>query len=131
MTQRSGAGYPTFRLEVGQRPSIVCAAVALQQLRSSTLSAWTYSVEACSSWWNDRCNDQPARYSPHDNPVKRIWGALKAWLANNPTMTIQGHVGQAHAFFRERSPAQMLATAAPHSSPWPPADYVQNFGRAA
>jgi hypothetical protein len=21
-----------------------------------------------------------ARYSPHDNPVERIWGALKAWL---------------------------------------------------
>jgi hypothetical protein len=28
-----------------------------------------------------------ARYSPHDNPVERIWGALKAWLANNPTLT--------------------------------------------
>jgi hypothetical protein len=26
-----------------------------------------------------------ARYSPHDNPVERVWGALKAWLANNPT----------------------------------------------
>jgi transposase len=25
-----------------------------------------------------------ARYSPHDNPVERIWGALKAWLANSP-----------------------------------------------
>jgi transposase len=24
-----------------------------------------------------------ARYSPHDNPTERIWGALKAWLANN------------------------------------------------
>jgi transposase len=23
-----------------------------------------------------------ARYSPHDNPVERVWGALKAWLAN-------------------------------------------------
>jgi transposase len=22
-----------------------------------------------------------ARYSPHDNPVERIWGVLKAWLA--------------------------------------------------
>jgi transposase len=72
-----------------------------------------------------------ARYSPHDNPVERIWGALKAWLANNPTLTIQGRVRQVHAFFRERSPAQMLATAAPSSSPWPPEDYAQNFREAA
>jgi transposase len=72
-----------------------------------------------------------ARYSPHDNPVERIWGALKAWLANNPTLTIQGRVRQVHAFFRQRTPEQMLATAAPHSSPWLSADYVQNFRQAA
>ena len=72
-----------------------------------------------------------ARYSPHDNPVERIWGALKAWLANNPTLTIQGRVRQVHAFFRQRSTAQMLATAAPHSSPWLPEGYVQNFRQAA
>jgi DDE superfamily endonuclease len=23
--------------------------------------------------------------SPHDNPVERLWAALKAWLANSPT----------------------------------------------
>jgi transposase len=72
-----------------------------------------------------------ARYSPHDNPVERIWAALKAWLANSPTLTIQGRVRQVHAFFRHRSPTQMLATAAPHSSPWLPRDYVQNFRQAA
>jgi len=72
-----------------------------------------------------------ARYSPHDNPVERVWGALKAWLANNPTLTIQGRVRQVHAFFRARTTAQMLATAAPHSSPWLPDDYVQNFREAA
>jgi transposase len=72
-----------------------------------------------------------ARYSPHDNPVERIWGALKAWLANSPTLTIQGRVRQVHAFFRERTPAQMLATAAPHSSPWLPVGYVQHFKEAA
>jgi transposase len=44
-----------------------------------------------------------ARYSPHDNPVERIWGALKAWLANSPTLTIQGRVRQVHAFFRART----------------------------
>jgi len=37
---------------------------------------------------------------------------------------------QVHAFFRQPT-AQMLATAAPHSSPWLPADYVQNFRQAA
>jgi transposase len=72
-----------------------------------------------------------ARYSPHDNPVERVWGALKAWLANTPTLTIQGRVRQVHAFFRQRTTAQMLATAAPHSSPWLPKDYMQNFRQAA
>jgi transposase len=72
-----------------------------------------------------------ARYSPHDNPVERIWGALKAWLANSPTLTTQGRVRQVHAYFRQRSPTQMLATAAPHSSPWLPKGYVQNFRQAA
>jgi transposase len=72
-----------------------------------------------------------ARYRPHDNPTERIWGALKAWLANSPTLTIQGRLRQVHAFFRQRSPTQMLATAAPHSSPWLPNGYGQNFRQAA
>jgi transposase len=72
-----------------------------------------------------------ARYSPHDNPVERIWGALKAWLATSPTLTIQGRLRQVHAFFRQRSPTQILATAAPSSSPWMPEGYMQNFREAA
>ena len=72
-----------------------------------------------------------ARPSPHDNPVERIWGALKAWLANNPTLTIQGRVRQVHAFLRARSPAQILATAAPHTSPWLPEGYTRNLGQVA
>jgi transposase len=72
-----------------------------------------------------------ARYSPHDNPVERVWGSLKAWLANTPTLTIQGRVRQVHAFFRQRTTAQMLATAAPHSSPWLPQGYGQNNRQAA
>ena len=72
-----------------------------------------------------------ARYSPHDNPVERIWAALKGWLANSPTLTIQGRLRQVHAYFRARSPTQMLATAAPHSSPWLPEGYMQNFREAA
>jgi transposase len=70
-------------------------------------------------------------YSPHDNPVERIWAALKAWLANAPTLTIQGRVRQVHAFFRARSPNEILATAAPHSSPWLPDGYMQNLWEAA
>jgi transposase len=72
-----------------------------------------------------------ARYSPHDNPVGRVWGALKAWLANTPTLTIQGRVRQVHAFFRARSPTDMSATTAPHSSPWLPEGYMQNFREVA
>jgi transposase len=45
-----------------------------------------------------------ARYSPHDNPVERIWGALKGWLANTPTLTMAGRIRQVHAFFRARTP---------------------------
>lgn len=72
-----------------------------------------------------------ARYSPHDNPVERIWAALKAWLANSPTLTIQGRIRQVHVFFRQHTPAQLLTTAAPTSSPWLPRGYMQNLRQAA
>ena len=63
--------------------------------------------------------------------MERVWGALKVWLANTPALAIQGRVRQMHAFFRQRTTAQTLATAAPHSSPWLPAGYVQNVRQAA
>lgn len=72
-----------------------------------------------------------ARYSPHDNPVERNWGALKAYLANSPTPTMAGRIRQVHAFFRQRSPTDLLETAAPHSSPWLPDPNGQNFREAA
>jgi transposase len=72
-----------------------------------------------------------ARYSPHDNPTERIWAALKAWLANSPTLTIQGRVRQVHTFFRHRTDNQILATAAPNSSPWLPHSYGQNLRQVA
>jgi transposase len=72
-----------------------------------------------------------ARYSPHDNPTERIWGALKAYLANSPTSTMAGRIRQVHAFFRQRTNQQLLVTAAPHSSPWLPNDYGQNIRQAA
>ena len=36
-----------------------------------------------------------------------------------------------HSFFRNRSPGQMLATAAPWTSPWLPPRYAQNFWNTA
>ena len=57
-----------------------------------------------------------ARYSPHDNPAERIWGALKNYVANT-AVSWPGRLPQIHSFFRNRSPDQMLATAAPWTSP--------------
>jgi hypothetical protein len=71
-----------------------------------------------------------ARYSPHDNPVERVWAALKNYVANT-AVTWPGRLRQIHAFFRWRSPGQMLATAAPWTSPWLPPGYEQNFWNAA
>jgi transposase len=70
-----------------------------------------------------------ARYSPHDNPVERIWGALKNYVANT-AVTWPARLRQIHSFFRNRSPGQMLDTAAPWTSPWLPPGYEQNFWNA-
>jgi hypothetical protein len=42
-----------------------------------------------------------------------------------------GRLRQIRSFFRVRSPDQMLATAAPWTSPWLPPGYEQNFWNAA
>jgi transposase len=71
-----------------------------------------------------------ARCSPHDNPVERIWAGLKNYVANT-AVTWPGRLRQIHAFFRNRSPSQTLAMAAPWTSPWLPPGYEQNFWNAA
>ena len=71
-----------------------------------------------------------AAYSPHDNPVERIWAALKAHLANT-AVTWTERIHQARVFFGRRTPEQMLATAAPWTSPWLPRSYAQNFREPA
>jgi hypothetical protein len=71
-----------------------------------------------------------ARYSPHDNPVERIWAALKNYVANT-AVSWPGRLRQIHSFFRARSPDQMLDAAAPWTSPWLPPRYEQNFWNAA
>ncbi|NMO55723.1 IS630 family transposase [Actinoplanes sp. TBRC 11911] len=68
-----------------------------------------------------------AKYSPQDNPVERIWAALKRQIANTATVTIIDRIQQAHAFFQHRSDAQNLTTAAPWTSPWLPEGYGKNF----
>jgi transposase len=68
-----------------------------------------------------------ARYSPQDNPVERIWAVMKQHIANTAPATIADRVRQAHAFFRNRTNDQNLATAAPWTSPWLPKDYGQNY----
>ena len=71
-----------------------------------------------------------AAYSPHDNPVERIWAALKAGLANT-AVTWTERIHQARVFFRQRAPDQMLTTAAPWNSPWLPKGYAQNLREPA
>jgi hypothetical protein len=63
------------------------------------------------------------------NPVERIWAALKAALAYSPTLAMAGRVRQVHALFRTRSPARLLATAAPTAHPGSPTDTDRTFGR--
>jgi transposase len=71
-----------------------------------------------------------AAYSPHDNPAERIWAALKAHLANT-AVTWTERIHQTRVFFRHRTPAQMLTTAAPQTSPWLPRRYARNFREPA
>jgi transposase len=111
------AAYPTAPLV-----AVVCDNVSIH--RSKLVQAWLGAHPRLQVLHG-------ARYRPHDNPVERIWGALKAWLANSPTLTMAGRIRQVHAFFRNRSPAQLLATAAPHSSPWLPQSYGHNLREAA
>lgn len=72
-----------------------------------------------------------ARYSPQDNPVERIWAALKRHIANTAPTTIADRVRQAHAFFRNRTDDQNLTTAAPWTSPWLPEGYGQKYRSGA
>jgi len=79
----------------------------------------THSTPAVQAWLAAHPADPAAvrrALQPHHNPVERVWGALKAHLANSPTLTMAGHLRQVHAFFRHRTSVQMLQTAAPLSS---------------
>jgi transposase len=72
-----------------------------------------------------------ARYSPHDNPVERMWARLKGHIANTAPTTMADRIRQTHAFFRHRTSDQNLTTTAPWTSPWLPDGYGQDFRQAA
>jgi transposase len=72
-----------------------------------------------------------ARYSPQDNPVERIWAALKQHIANTAPATMANRIRQADAFFRNRTSDQNLTTAAPWTSPWLPEGYGQDLRSSA
>jgi hypothetical protein len=55
---------------------------------------------------------------------------LKNYVANT-AVTWPGRLRQIHSLFRSRSPDQMLAAAAPSTSPWLPPGHEQNFWNAA
>lgn len=52
-------------------------------------------------------------------------------IANTAPASMADRLRQAHAFFRHRTPEQMLATTAPWTSAWLPDSYVQNIKRPA
>jgi DDE superfamily endonuclease len=62
--------------------------------------------------------------------LDQLLQAFKNYVANT-AVTWPGRLRQIHSFFRNRSPDQMLATAAPWTSPWLPPGYEQNFWNAA
>jgi hypothetical protein len=70
------------------------------------------------------------RLATRSVPPFRIWAALKNYVANT-AVSWPGRLRQIHSFFRARSPDEMLATAAPWTSPWLPLSYEQNFWNAA
>jgi len=68
------------------------------------------------------------RYNPHDNPVERIWAALKAFIAN----TAVSWPGRTDPRLLPRPLTEPAGTAAaPWTSPWLPAGYKRNFWNAA
>jgi DDE superfamily endonuclease len=60
----------------------------------------THSSRAVESWLAAHARVRllyGARYSPHHNPVERVWGAMKRHLANSPTLTMLGRIQEVHA----------------------------------
>lgn len=72
-----------------------------------------------------------ARYSPHANPVERVWGVLKRDLANTAPLTMPGSLQQEVRFFGRLTAADLLRIAVPAPAPWIPRTLRQDLRRAA
>ncbi|WP_329094206.1 MULTISPECIES: IS630 family transposase [unclassified Streptosporangium] len=57
-----------------------------------------------------------ARYSPHDNPVERIWAVLKAFIANT-AVSWPGRLRQIHAFCPSRPARAGWSRRSPATTP--------------
>jgi hypothetical protein len=73
----------------------------------------------------------PGVHRPDAQNRRTDLSRAKTWIANTAPATMADHIRQAHAFFRHRTPDQMLATAAPWSSSSLPGDDGQDFWPAA
>jgi hypothetical protein len=71
-----------------------------------------------------------ARYSPHDNPVERIWAGLKATWPTPPSPGPDGS-GRSTPSSATDHPAKCSMLPPPRrASPWLPPGYEQNFWNA-
>jgi hypothetical protein len=61
----------------------------------------------------------------------RVFLDGERYYAANTAGTLPERLRQIHSFCRNRSPSEMLDTAAPWNSPWLPPAYEQNFWNAA
>nr|WP_189060690.1 hypothetical protein [Longimycelium tulufanense] len=73
------------------------------------------------------CCRSPSPLQPTEQPRRTHLGRTPHWIANITPATMADRIRQAHAFFRHRTPDQMLATA----TPWLPDGYGHNPWKAA
>jgi hypothetical protein len=70
-----------------------------------------------------------ARYSPHDNPVERIWGALKAYLATRPRRPWPGASAKSMLSSALAAPPSCWSPPPPTAHPGSPTDTDRTSGR--
>jgi hypothetical protein len=103
---------------------------------------WCWCLTTCSSTAARRCRPGCGRThgcgwstapvtAPTTTPSNASGARSRPRWPTARALTIGGRVRQVHAFFRQRTNEQLLATAAPHSSPWLPPGYGQNTRQAA
>ena len=107
---------PDLARELAARCHITVSASTIRRwLARDALKPWQYR-----SWISVR----DPQFTAKAAPVLDLYAGT--WDGRPPS-----RLRQIHAFFRARSPDQMLDTAAPWTSPWLPPGYEQNFWNAA